>query len=263
MNLSCRCGARGVAVIMGKDLRSLFLSPLFYGIAGLCTIAWTLVYFLGLQDFAQASAMSAMQGGAEGASIHFVIFARHISLVNLVMIFAVSAMSIRLFTEEKRAQTMPLLLTSPVTSTQITLGKFFAGLVGAWALVGISFLYPLSIRLFTEIEWGPLLSSYLGLMLIVGCYVAVGMFASSLTESTVLSVVMALIFNVLLWFIGALSDSSQSTVMGKVFEHLNVGQQFMAFIRGSVGIAGLTFFVSVIALMGFLTQRVVESNRWR
>ena len=112
---------RGILVIAGKDLRNLFMSPLFYGIAGLCALAWTLVYFLGLEDFARASAMSAMQGGAEGASIHFVVFARHISLVNLVMIFAVSAMSIRLFTEEKRGQTMPLLLTSPVTSTQITL----------------------------------------------------------------------------------------------------------------------------------------------
>ncbi len=85
-------------VLAGKDLRNLFLSPLFYSVAGLCTIAWTLVYFLGLQDFAQASAMSAMQGQGEGASLHFVVFARHISLVNLVMIFAVSAMRMLLLT---------------------------------------------------------------------------------------------------------------------------------------------------------------------
>ena len=254
---------REIAVLAGKDLRNLFLSPLFYSIAGLCTIAWTLVYFLGLQDFAQASAMSAMQGQGEGASLHFVVFARHISLVNLVMIFAVSAMSMRLFTEEKRGGTMALLLTSPVTATQITLGKFLAGLLGAWALIAVSFLYPLSLRVFTPVDWGPLLASYIGLLLVVGCYVAVGMFASSLTESPVLSVVMSLIFNVLLWFVGALSDASQEPVLTKVFEHLNLGTHFVNFIKGSISISSLTFFISVIALMTFLTQRVVESNRWR
>ncbi len=252
-----------ILVLAGKDLRNLFMSPLFYSIAGLCTIAWTLVYFLGLQDFAQASAMSAMQGGGEGASLHFVVFARHISLVNLVMIFAVSAMSMRLFTEEKRNQTMSLLLTSPVTATQITLGKFMAGLLAAWALVGVSFFYPLSLRVFTAFDWGPLIASYIGLLLITGCYVAIGMFASSLTESPVLSVVMSLIFNVLLWFMGALSEATQEPLLSKAFEHLNVGQHFVNFIKGSISIAGLTFFMSIIVLMTFLTQRVVESNRWR
>lgn len=51
---------RGIFVIAGKDLRNLFMSPLFYGIVGLCVIAWTLVYFLGLEDFARASVMNAM-----------------------------------------------------------------------------------------------------------------------------------------------------------------------------------------------------------
>lgn len=254
---------REVLVIAGKDLRNLFMSPLFYSIAGLCTIAWTLVYFLGLQEFAQASSMNAMQGAGEGASLHFVVFTRHISLVNLVMIFAVSAMSMRLFTEEKRNQTMALLLTSPVTSTQITLGKFLAGLLAAWALIAVSFFYPASLRVFTAFDWGPLISSYIGLLLITGCYVAVGMLASSLTESTVLSVIMSLIFNVMLWFIGALSDASSDPGLGKVFEHLNVGSHFVNFIKGSVSVASITFFVSVIVLMTFLTQRVVESNRWR
>ncbi len=158
---------------------------------------------------------------------------------------------------------MALIFTTPVTETQITLGKFLAGLLGAWALIAVSFLYPLSLRVFTPVDWGPLLASYIGLLLVVGCYVSVGMFASSLTESPVLSVVMSLIFNVLLWFVGALSDASQEPMLTKVFEHLNLGTHFVNFIKGSISISSLTFFISVIALMTFLTQRVVESNRWR
>jgi ABC-2 type transport system permease protein len=252
-----------ILVIAGKDLRNLFASPLFYLIAGLCAMAWTLVYFLGLQEFANAAQMNRLQGGAEQASLHFVVFRMYGSLVNLFMIFAVSSMSMRMFTEEKKNQTMALLLTSPVTATQITLGKLLGGIVAAWALVGISFLYPLSLGAFTQLEWGPLLCAYLGLLLITGCYVAIGMFASSLTESTVLAVVMALIFNVMLWFVGALSQSSDNPVVTKVFEHLNVGAHFAGFLNGSINVGALAFFLSVILLMTFLTQRVVESNRWR
>lgn len=254
---------RSVLVLAGKDLRNLFHSPLFYGIAGLCSIVWSGLFFAALYDFAQASAMNAMQGQGEGASLHFVVFARHISLVNLFMIFAVSAMSMRLFSDEKRNQTMALLLTSPVSATQITLGKFLAGLLAAWALVALSLLYPVSLRAFASFDWGPLMASYIGLFLITGCYVTIGMFASSLTDNTVLSVVMSLIFNVMLWFVGAFSDSAHDPVLDKIFAQLNVGSHFVNFIKGTISISSITFFVSVIVLMTFLTQRVVESNRWR
>lgn len=252
-----------ILVIAGKDLRNLFLSPLFYLIAGFCAVAWTFVYYLGIAEFANAAAANRLHTGTEQASLHFVVFRMHSSLVNLFMIFAVSSMSMRMFTEEKKNQTMALLLTSPVTATQITLGKLLAGIVAAWALVAISFLYPLSLRPFAEIQWAPLLCSYLGLLLITGCYVAIGMLASSLTDSTVIAVVMALIFNVMLWFIGALSQSSDNFTVTKVFEHLNVGAHFVGFQNGSISISGIVFFLSVIVLMTFLTQRVVESNRWR
>ena len=74
---------------------------------------------------------------------------------------------------------------------------------------------------------------------------------------------MALIFNVMLWFLGAAGDATQAPVAKAVIEHLNVGAHFVNFIKGSVSIASMTFFASVIFLASFLTQRVVESSRWR
>ena len=254
---------RGILVLAGKDLRNLFLSPLFYVISGLCTIVFTLIYFLGLREFAAASQANIIQTGENTANLHFVVFAKHISAVNFVMLCAVSAMSMRLFTEEKKNHTMALLLTSPISATQITLGKFLAALIGTWAIVAVSFLYPLSLRLFTELQWAPLLSSYIVLFLLTGCYVAIGMFASSLTESSVITVIMAFIFNMMLWFVGAVSDATTEPWLTKTFEQLNVGVHFMNFIRGSVSVSGFVYFLSVMFLMTFLTQRVVESNRWR
>jgi ABC-2 type transport system permease protein len=254
----------GACVIAGKDLRNLFLSPLFWILAGLCSVAWSFLFLFSVQEFASQSMLGMMQSGGEngGSSLHFSVFARHISLVNLVLIFAISAMTMRMFTEEKRNRTFDLLLTAPVTATEIVAGKFLAGVLAAWALVLISFLYPVSLALFTKLEWGPLVSSYIGILLLAASYVSIGMFASSLTQSSVVSVLLSLILNVMLWFVGAAAESTDSSASKQVFEHLNVSTHFVNFIKGNVSISSLAFFLSLIFLNAFLTQRVVESNRW-
>ena len=152
---------RGAFVIAGKDLRNLFFSPLFFILSGLCTVAWTFLFMFSVSDFAsQAQGVMRQMGpeGEAGPNLHFMVFARHISLVNLLMIFAVAALSMRLFTEEKKNRTYDLLLTAPVTATEITIGKLIAGVLGAWGLLALSALYPLSLAFFADIQWGPLVS---------------------------------------------------------------------------------------------------------
>jgi ABC-2 type transport system permease protein len=130
-------------------------------------------------------------------------------------------------------------------------------------LILISFLYPLATRFVAEYPFGPLLSAYFGILLVSATYVAVGLFASSLTESIVLSVVMGLIFNILLWFIGQGAAGSSNPIVSGVLEYLSLGQHFLNFILGAIKLKSLVYFLSVIGLFLFLTQRVVESSRWR
>jgi ABC-2 type transport system permease protein len=255
---------RGILAIAKKDMRSLFMSPLFYIIAGLCTTLWSLMYIMSLRDFAQRSQMMAFQGGgAQAPNIHYEVFAKHISLVNFIMILATAALTMRLFAEEKKNRTFDLLLTSPVNATQIVLGKFFGGLAINWMLVLISFLYPVSLALFAKFDWGPLFSAYIGLFLLVGCYVAIGTLASALTESPVLAVLLGLIFNVGLWFLGALFEDADLPFFQALHEHLSIGNHFVNFLKGGIHVASLAFFLSVMAFCVFATQRVIESSRWR
>lgn len=256
---------RGILAIAGKDLRSLFFSPLFWVISFLLTCVWSGMYHISLGRFAETATIMRMQSQGEGGgpNLHEHVFTAHIALVHFFMILAVVALTMRLFAEEKKQRTFDLLLTSPVTATQIVAGKYLAALVAAWALIALSALYPLVTMLIADFDWGPLLAGYTGLLLLVACYVAVGMFASSLTESVVLAVVMGLIFSVGIWFIGALTDAVDSPMWIAVFEHLSIGNHFSAFLRGGVGTASIVFFFSVIFMSCFLTQRVVESSRWR
>jgi ABC-2 type transport system permease protein len=253
---------RAVLTLAGKDLRNLLTNPLYYLIAGLCTIVWSFTYMRGLLQFAQRSVAMNQPGMETGLSLQREVFLPHISYVHLLFVFMVPALTMRLLAEEKRLRTYDLLLTSPVTATQIALGKFLGGLGAVGVLILISFFYPLATRLVGAYPFVPLLSAYLGLLLVSAVYVAVGLFASALTESIMLSVIMALIFNLILWFVSQ-GLGEQSGAFGAVMEYMGLGQHFSGFIMGAIKLNSLVFMASVIGLFIFLTQRVVESSRWR
>ena len=169
----------------------------------------------------------------------------------------------RLLAEEKKMKTFDLLLTSPITSVQIALGKFLGGFLSSMMLIAISFIYPLATAAITTFQWPPLLSAYLGLILVISIYVAIGLFASALTESIVLSVVLAWLFSLMLFFLGQGAFNNNDPLWSAVFEHLSLAEHFYGFILGSLKTKSIVFLVSVVALFVFLVERVVESSRWR
>lgn len=257
---------RGALTIAWRDLRALITTPLFYVVAGLCSGIWALWFPNFLSNFAmQSQHMMGMEGGG-GGNLHYQVFGFHISTVNLLMLFAVPAISMKFFTEDKKLNTFDLLLTAPVTSTQIVMGKFIAGVAAAWILVLVSMIHPLSVWFggVSEIQWGPLLSAYLGMMLLTASYIAIGMFASSLTNSILLAVILGFIFNLMFWFVGSATEMTDSPTWVAIYEYLSVGEHFFkGFVKGTIKITSVMFFLSVISLNCFLTQRVVESARWR
>ncbi|MDZ4663184.1 MAG: ABC transporter permease subunit [Pseudomonadota bacterium] len=253
---------RGICTIAWRDFRALTFNSLFFILAGICAFIWTVWYGTFLKDFIKKSQQMMMMQQHD-MNLHQV-FSMHISTVNLILLFIIPAITMKLFSEEKRANTMDLLLTSPINATQIVLGKFIAGTAAAWVLVGVSFMYPLVTSFYGEVSWGPLFSTYVGLMLLVASYVAIGMFASSLTSSVFLAVIIGVLFNLIFWFVGAGAEIAEDPSWVAVFEHLSLGEHFFKnFAKGIVKITSIVFFLSVIGLNCFLTQRVVESNRWR
>jgi ABC-2 type transport system permease protein len=254
---------RAIFTIAEKDLRSLLSAPLFYVIAALSSLLWSYSYMRNLLMFAERSRAFMQPGMDSGMNLQQNVFLLHISQINLLFVFFVPALTMKLISEEKRNRTYDLLLTSPVSATQIALGKFLAGFGGVLALTFISFLYPLATLAVTDYPMGPLLAAYLGLILVSAAYVAVGLFASSLTESVMLSVIMGLIFNILLWFISQGAGQEATSWYSPVLEYISLGQHFLSFIMGAIKLNALVFLLSVTGLFIFLTQRVVESSRWR
>lgn len=250
-----------ILTIAKKDFKNLIFSPMFCFIAALCSMLWSFTYMRNILLFVEST--NAMFGPGQDLNLQMTVFLNHFSQINLLFVFIVPALTMRLLAEEKKMRTFDLLLTAPISATDIALGKFLGAFGAIMILVFLSFLYPISTRLVADFPLGPLWSAYLGVILVAAAYVAIGVFSSSLTESVVLSVVMGLIFNLALWFMSQGAQNSTGYIMSGVLEQLSVGDHFMSFIKGSIRLKSIAFFATCIGLFVFLTQRVVESSRWR
>ncbi|AGH95036.1 ABC transporter permease subunit [Pseudobdellovibrio exovorus] len=251
--------------IFKKELAGFFKSPLFYFLSFTMTILLSILFSISLEKFAQASGNAVMQFGASAQmlNIHYAVFLPHLSIMNLIFIFLIPALCMKLLSEEKKMRTFDLLLTSPVSSASIVLGKYFAALVTVLALILVSFVYPAVSRRVFEFSWAPTIVAALGIFLVAAVYTAMSMFASSLTENGLVAFVLSIVLNLSVWFIGALNESFDGSTLKAVLEHLSLNTHLAAMIEGTIRTNGLIFFLSLIFLFCFLTERVVESARWR
>lgn len=244
-------------VIAKRDFVSLVTSPMYWSILGFCSLIWSGSFIRIMYAFIQ---QQAMQGGN---NLHMTVILSHISWVNVILLFCIPILTMRLFAEEKAQHTFDLLLTSPVNSTQITIAKVLSGYLIVVLMIAISFLYPISIMFMADVEIWPLLVGYLGLSLMSLVYVCVGAFSSSLTSSVLLSAVIAIVLNLGIFIVSGLGESFSGTGFSKVLLHLDLNSHFWQFMKGVISIKSLVLLLSVSLFFIFLTQRVVESTRWR
>jgi ABC-2 type transport system permease protein len=256
---------RAIGTIFKKELTGLISSPYFLVVCGLCALVMSWLFPLQVATFLQnlKGSIYSMQLPPQAQNLHYAVFLRHVGALNLILIFVVPALTMKLFSEEIKMRTLDLLLTSPVTALQIVLGKYFALLSSLLVLVLISFIYPLSVAPFAEVQWAPLIISFFGIFLIGAVYGAMGLFCSSLSGSAILSLVMAVILNISIWFLGSGSDVVDSSLGRAIFEHISLNVHLGTLVEGTLRTNGLIFFFSLIFLFCFLTERVVESSRWR
>jgi ABC-2 type transport system permease protein len=256
---------RGFITIAKKDLRSFFYSPVFYIVAFLCTLLLSWIFPIQLVHFSEMAKNMMFQPGMpqQQLNIHYGLFLRQLSTLNLMLILVVPALTMRLLSEEKKMHTFDLLLTSPVTSIQIVLGKFIAALGAVFMIVLLAYLYCAWTGFFAKFSWPLLTIAFFGLFLVGAVYAAMDLFCSSLTESALGSFVMAVIMNIAIWFIGIGAEVSDGQVLRQFFEHISLNSHLASFVEGTVRTSALVFLASVMGLFIFLSERVVESNRWR
>ena len=251
--------------IAKKEIRGFIWNPNYWVVCALACMVMSWVFPIQLNVFADGlkNQVYAMSMPPQQLNIHYAVFLRQLSYLNLILILVVPALTMRLLAEEKKLKTLDLLLTSPITSLHIVLGKYAGALVAIFGITFLAFLYPASAVFFTKINWAPLIVSFLGIFFVGSVYAAMNLFCSSLTESAIVAYVMAVIFNVSVWFVGVGADIIDSSFGRQVFEHISLSVHLASLVEGTIRTSTLIFFLSVITLFVFLAERVVESARWR
>jgi ABC-2 type transport system permease protein len=168
----------------------------------------------------------------------------------------------RLFAEEKKSGTIELLLTYPVRDGEVLAGKFLAAEALYAVLLALTLLYPAIVASFTRVEWGPILTGYLGLVLTGGTFLAVGLLISSLTENQIVAGFGTFGVLLALWIIGWGAEFAGGSLRA-VLQYLSITEHMDAFSRGLVDTKDLVYYLTAIAFALFLTLRSLDSKRWR
>jgi ABC-2 type transport system permease protein len=249
--------------VFKKEMRLYFGSPVAYVVFTFFLVisGW---FFSQIFLFYSDASMRSFMQPQMGQNLNVVdnVMRPLFTNMSVVLLFFIPMLTMRLFAEEKKSGTMELLLTYPVRDGEVLAGKYLAALALYLILLGLTLLYPALVAYFTRVEWGPILTGYLGLILTGAVFLAVGVLVSSLTENQIVAGFGT--FGMLLgfWVIGWGAEFAGGT-MRTVLQYLSIGDHLEGFTRGLIDTKDLVYYVTGVALALFLTLRSLESKRWR
>jgi ABC-2 type transport system permease protein len=181
---------------------------------------------------------------------------------SVVLLFVLPMITMRTYAEEKRSGTIELLLTAPLTDFQIIMGKFLGAMALYAAMLAVTLVHVGVLYAFGSPEWVPILTGYLGLLLMGGCFIAVGLLISSFTKNQIVAGMITFAVFLMLWVINWVGSFTGPTTQA-VVDYLSITAHFDDFTRGIIDTKHLVYYLSFIAFGLFLTARSVDSERWR
>lgn len=181
-----------------------------------------------------------------------------------LLVLVVPMLSMGLLAQEWATGTVETMMTAPVEETDVVLGKFFGSFSFFVFLLFPTILYVALLALYGRPDLGPILSGYLGVLLVGALFISIGLFCSSLTKSqivaAVLSIALLTIVTIIPWWVGSKANISDAwrTIMNQ-----GVFTRYTDFSKGVIDTGNLIFFIAATAVFLFITVKVLESRRWK
>ena len=251
-----------ILAIAHKELKSYFSSPIAYIVLGFFALAYGYFYVVMLQYFVRASMQMGQFGGQQAMNINQDMLRPVIQNVTVVMLFLLPVITMRTYAEEKRSGTIELLLTSPLTDFQIIMGKFLGAMVLYAAMLVVTLPHIGLLFIYGNPEWKPIITAYLGLLLMGGCFVSLGLFISSLTRNQIVAAAITFVTFLMLWVINWIGSFSSGWV-SNVTAYLSIIEHLDDFTKGVIDTSHLIYYLSFITFGLFLTAKSVDTERWR
>lgn len=260
---------RHVPTVAWRELRSLFVSPVAYGVMSLFAVLTGLFFILYVSAFNEWVMRLQQYQELERlreTNLTSDLIAPFYQMIDTVLLILVPGITMGLFTSEKANGTQELLLTSPLTIWDIVLGKFAAGAAFVGLLVLMVGAFPGLLFVYGDPEVGKTLSGHLGVLLVGWTYVAIGTFASAVTRSQVVSFLIAFVLLLFLQLLPAISELGvlgSAASLGDALRWIATGVHLQPMLEGLVDTKDLVYFAVIIGSFLLLTKASVESVRWR
>lgn len=233
-----------MTAIFKREYKSFFLTPIGYVFCGVFALIAGIFFLLG-NVFAGYGDLKPL-------------FANILS----ILMFIIPALTMKLLSEEKKLKTDQVLLTSPVSVSDIVLGKFFAaGSVFLTALV-FTLPYVFIVAFAGQLEIWSVLGNYLAITLVAGIFISIGLMISAVTENQLIAAVGTFIALLSLSFLDSFAYSSTNIALQKIGLWLSVYNRYNNFTLGIFNIADIIFYCSMIIVFLFFTMRIIEKRRY-
>jgi ABC-2 type transport system permease protein len=254
---------RGIMAVFKKEITIAFSSPIFY--------AATFIFMVVSGYFFYTNAMiytiRSFQAGqnpflAERLNLSDFVVKPFFGDMAIVLLLMLPLITMRSYAEEKKMGTIELLFTYPISDGAVLAGKFAASMFTLLTMLVGTLLPLILLETFAHLDWGLILSGYLGILLLGASFIALGIFTSSLTENQIIAAVLSFGAFLLFWIIGW-AKSFAGPTLGSILEHISIVVHLDSFVRGLIDSRDLVFYLVFIFFWLFVTLRFLNTRFWR
>ena len=240
-----------------RELKNLFLSPLAWAIMAVLQLILAYLFLSQLDTF---MLLQPRLAGIEGApGVTDIVVAPLLQTSGFLLLLVAPAITMRVFSDERRNRTLSLLLSAPVSMTDIVLGKFLGVTLFFLLLLALLAAMPLALYAGTTLDAGKLAAGLLGLALLLAAIAAIGVFMSSLTEQPVVAAISTLGLLMMLWIIDWSGDSGEGVT--DLLPYLSLKTHFESFLKGLFSTTDVAYYLLLIATFLVLGIRRLDQQR--
>jgi ABC-2 type transport system permease protein len=246
-----------ILTIAKREICSLFLSPLAWIILAVVQVLLGYMFLAQIDNFFLLQPQLLQLENVPGVTD--IVIAPLFSLAAIILLMIMPLITMRSIAEEKRNKTLTLLISSPISMTEIVLGKFLGLFFFVFILVSLLMLMPLSLFIGTAIDVGKLLSIYISMLLLLSSFAAIGLYLSSLTENQTIAAVGTFGALLMLWIIDWIGEAMPNNQ--GVVSYLSPLQHHQTMLEGIFNTADVAYYLIFITVFLVLTIRQLDRER--
>lgn len=244
-----------------KEVSSYFSSPLAYVLIGLFSLISGIMFFNLIVTYTDGIQAVPQNYSAQISFVEEVVL-RLFANINFLFLVFIPLITMKLFAEEKRVDTLDLYWMSPVKDWQVVSAKGLAALTLILSMLLMTVIYPLIIWGVGVSDFNILTSAYLSVLLNACAYISLGLFCSSLSNNQIISALLSILAIMFLWMVTWGGHLNSNYVIAEIFTYIGISSHFERVLKGLIGTQDLIYYASFVFLFGFLTVKSLGRRNW-